>query len=97
VVKTLIEAAASVAQNRVGKSMPLAGLENVEVRVTVELGGTVLSMEEVAALGAGAKVRIDRMADDPVDIKINGKLYGHGKLVVVGDSYGVQVTEIITV
>ena len=70
-------------------------LHDVEVKVTVELGGARLSLAEVAALRPGAKVRIDRAAEDPVDIRINGRLFGRGRLVVVGDCYGVELLEVV--
>ena len=70
-------------------------LQDVEVKVTVELGGASLSLAEVAALRPGVKMRIDRAAEDPVDIRVNGRLFGRGRLVVVGDHYGVELLEVV--
>ena len=51
--------------------------------------------EEAAELGEKSLLRIDRRADDPVDVCVNGKVIARGRLVVVGDNYGVEITEIV--
>jgi flagellar motor switch protein FliN/FliY len=73
----------------------LAGLEEVEVKVTVEWGRTQIAVEEALRLGERSLLRVDKLAQEPVDVLINGKLFGRGKLVLVGGKYGVQLTEII--
>ncbi|MBM3281077.1 MAG: FliM/FliN family flagellar motor switch protein [Candidatus Handelsmanbacteria bacterium] len=74
---------------------PLVGLGEVEVRITLELGRTELTLEEATSLAEHSTVVGDKMADEPVDLLINGKLLGRGKLVLVGEHYGVQLTELI--
>ncbi len=73
----------------------LSGLGEVEVKVTLELGRTQITMEEAMSLGERSMVVADKLADEPVDVCINGKLFGRGKLVLVGDHYGVQLTELL--
>ena len=74
---------------------PLAGLSDVEVRITVEWGRADITVEEASALSEESLLHTDRSASDPVDVLVNGKLFARGKLVLVGDSYGVQLLEII--
>ena len=73
----------------------LAGLSDVEVRITVEWGRADITVEEASALSEESLLHTDRSASDPVDVHVNGKLFARGKLVLVGDSYGVQLLEII--
>ena len=73
----------------------LAGLSDVEVRLTVEWGRADITVEEASALSEESLLHTDRSASDPVDVLVNGKLFARGKLVLVGDSYGVQLLEII--
>ena len=73
----------------------LSGLGGVDVKVTLVLGRTEITIEEAAELGEKSLLRIDRRADDPVDVCVNGKVIARGRLVVVGDNYGVEITEIV--
>lgn len=73
----------------------LSGLQDVDVSISVEWGRAKITVEEAVALGEKSLLRTDKLAPDPVDILVNGKLYARGKLVVVGDSYGVQILEIV--
>ena len=73
----------------------LAGLGGVEVRISVEWGRADMTVEEASVLSEESLIHTDRSATDPVDVLVNGKLFARGKLVLVGDSYGVQLLEII--
>lgn len=73
----------------------LAGLSDVEVRIAVEWGRADITVEEASALSEESLLHTDRSASDPVDVLVNGKLFARGKLVLVGDNYGVQLLEII--
>lgn len=73
----------------------LAGLQNVDVRITLEWGRTEITVEEALKLAQESLLKVDQFADEPIDVRVNGKLFGRGTLVVVGESYGVQLTEII--
>jgi flagellar motor switch protein FliN/FliY len=74
---------------------PLSGLGDVEVRITVEWGRADITVEEAARLADESLLHTNRSASDPVDVLVNGKLFARGKLVLVGDTYGVQLLEII--
>lgn len=73
----------------------LSGLEDLDVKITVDWGRAKITVEEALALAEKSLLHTDKMAPDPVDVLINGKLFARGKLVVVGDSYGVQLLEIV--
>ena len=77
------------------ESSRISHLQNVDVRVTVEWGRAQVTVEEVRGLGPNAILRLDSAADDPVDVRVNGKLIGRGKMVIIGDSYAVQITQFV--
>jgi|TARA_B100001964_G_C14063711_1_gene522598 flagellar motor switch protein FliN/FliY len=70
-------------------------LSGVNVRLTAILGGTELTFDEAVELDPDTLITVDRSQDEPVDLCVNGKVVARGKLVVVGDTYGVQVTELV--
>jgi flagellar motor switch protein FliN len=68
---------------------------DVPVSLTIELGGCQLPMKEVLLLNIGSVVQLDKPADAPVELNVNGKLIARGEVVVVEDRFGVKVTEVI--
>ena len=74
----------------------LQGLQDVDVKITVEWGRSEITVAEAINLSAKSLLRTDKQANDPVDILVNGLLFGRGELVLVGkDPYGVRLDEII--
>jgi flagellar motor switch protein FliN/FliY len=68
---------------------------DVPVSLTIELGSCQLPMKEVLQLNVGSVVQLDKPADAPVELSVNGKLIARGEVVVVEDRFGVKVTEVI--
>ena len=68
---------------------------DVPVSLTIELGGCQMPMREVLQLTIGSVVQLDKAADAPVELSINGKLIARGEVVVVEDRYGVKITEVL--
>ena len=73
----------------------LAGLSGVKVRVTAILGSTEITFDRAVELDPETLLVVDRNKDDPVDLCVSGEVVARGKLVVVGDAYGVQITELV--
>jgi flagellar motor switch protein FliN/FliY len=70
-------------------------LYDVVVPVSVELARTSMSVKEVLVVGQGSVIELDRMAGEPVEILVSGKVLGRGEVVVVNDRFGVRITELI--
>ena len=70
-------------------------LKDVDLDVTVELGRAEMSLHDVLGLTHGVVVELDKLAGEPVDILVNGKLVGRGEVVVIEAMFGVRVTDII--
>ncbi len=68
---------------------------DVPVSLTIELGGCQLPMREVLQLNIGSVVQLDKAADAPVELSINGKLIARGEVVVIEERFGVKITEVI--
>ena len=68
---------------------------DVPVSLTIELGSCQLPMKEVLQLNVGSVVQLDKPADAPVELSVNGKLIARGEVVVVEDRFGVKVTEVL--
>ncbi len=69
-------------------------LMDIPLNVEVVVGTTVIQIKDLLNLGPGSVLELDRETTEPVDIKVNGKLIAKGELVVVGEKFGVRITEI---
>lgn len=69
-------------------------LRDVGVEVTVEIGRKSMTIAEVLKLRSGTLLELTKAKGEPLDILVNGKLLGRGEVVVVGDRYGVRITEL---
>jgi flagellar motor switch protein FliN/FliY len=69
-------------------------VEQVSVKLTVTLGEAEISIGKLFALSANDVVTLDRDADAPVDIRLNGRVIARGALVAAGDKFGVRITEV---
>jgi flagellar motor switch protein FliN/FliY len=70
-------------------------LADVELELTVELGQTRRNIKEILAMGPGSVMELDRHAGEVVDILVNGRLVARGEVVVIGENYGVRITELV--
>lgn len=76
-----------------GRNLEL--LLDVEIPISVEVGRTQLSLEDVLRLVPGSVVPLDKKAEEPVDLRVNGKLVARGEVVLVDDQYGLRITQIV--
>ena len=78
-----------------GDGLGLNALQDVELDLRIELGRTELLIEEVLQLKSGSVVPLDKLAGDPVDILVNGRLVARGEVLVLNDNFCVRVAEIV--
>lgn len=69
-------------------------IQGLKVRVSVSLGRSEMTVKELMALRGESVLRLDKVTTDPVDVFLEGRLIARGHLVVVGDNFGVRITEI---
>jgi len=80
---------AGVSQENIGLIM------DVPLEVTVELGRTKKSIAEILDFTPGTIIELDRIAGEPIDVLVNGKFVAKGEVVVIEESFGIRVTEIV--
>ena len=80
---------------------PLLQTENIDLlldvplEVSVELGRTSRTIREILDFAPGTVVELNRLAGEPIDVLVNGKYVAKGEVVVIGESFGIRITEVI--
>ena len=69
-------------------------LMDVNLEMTVELGRAKLSIGEVMEMTQGSVIELDKMAGEPVDVRVNGILLAQGEVIVMDDIFGVRITRL---
>ena len=77
------------------ESATLELMGDVQLDLTIELGRTHMHLEDVLKLQQGAVVPLDKLAGDPADIYVNGRLVARGEVLVLNDNFCVRVAELI--
>ena len=80
-----------------GRGIPenISLIQDVPLKVTVELGRTVKKINEVLEFGPGTIVELDRIVGEPLDIMVNGQYVAKGEVVVIDENYGIRITDIV--
>lgn len=78
-----------------GEQRDLRLLADVQVELAVEIGRVKLPLRELLSLSPGAVLELDRAADAPVDVLVNGCLVARGEVVVIDGEFGVRITAVV--
>jgi flagellar motor switch protein FliN/FliY len=78
-----------------GDARDLRLLADVQVELAVELGRVKLPLRDLLSLAPGAVLELDRSADAPVDVLVNGCLVARGEVVVIDGEFGVRITAVV--
>jgi flagellar motor switch protein FliN/FliY len=78
------------------KSRSIEILNDVNVSIDVQLGTTKLTVREILELVEGSIIELDRVAGDPVDVYVNGLKFASGEIVVINESYGVRINDLVS-
>ncbi|NVM23041.1 MAG: flagellar motor switch protein FliN [Desulfobacterales bacterium] len=90
------------ASGGIGESEAAGGLRDLDfildipLEISVELGRNRLLINDLLQLGQGSVVELTKLADEPMDIYVNGKLFARGEVVVVNEKFGVRLTDVIS-
>jgi flagellar motor switch protein FliN/FliY len=71
-------------------------IKDVPLEVTVELGRTHKSIQEILDFAPGTIIELNKIAGEPIDVLVNGKYVAKGEVVVIEESFGIRITEILT-
>lgn len=94
VVDELTELAGNKAAGAQGQ-IPLSALMDLALPVTIELGRTAMTVQEILRLGRGSVVELERLAGEPVDVYVGDRRFAEGEVVVLGETFGVRITRIL--
>lgn len=70
-------------------------LQNIPVTISVEVGRTSLKIRDLMRLTQGSVVELDRLAGEPLDLRVNNTLVAQGEVVLVNERYGVRLTSVV--
>ncbi len=71
-------------------------LLDVQLQVTVELGRAKMRIGDIIRLAKGSVVELDKLAGEPLDVRVNGQLIARGEAVVVNDKFGVRLSDVLS-
>ena len=69
---------------------------DIPVTISMEVGNTDITIRNLLQLNQGSVVELDRLAGEPLDVKVNGTLIAHGEVVVVNEKFGILLTDVIS-
>jgi len=69
---------------------------DIPVRLSMEVGSASLPIRKLLQLNRGSVVELDRLAGEPLDVLVNGKLIAHGEVVVVNDKFGIRLHDVVS-
>ncbi|MGK0281782.1 MAG: flagellar motor switch protein FliN/FliY [Patiriisocius sp.] len=79
-----------------GPTADLSMILDIPVTLSMEIGQTRISISDLLKLGKNSVIELQRMADEPMDVLVNGTLVAKGEAVVVGDRFGIRLTDVIS-
>ena len=74
----------------------LETLLKVPVGLSIEVGRTKMTINDLMATREGTVIELDRLMDEPLDILVNGSLIAHGVVVLANERFGIQITDIVS-
>ena len=80
-------------------TMPFDGyglIQDIDVRLTVELGRKNLPLRDILALGENSVVELERLTDEPLDIMVNGRLIARGEVVTQDNRFAIRILELMS-
>lgn len=75
--------------------VPIGMLLDLTLPVSIELGRTSMSVQDLLHLGRGSVLQLDRIAGEPIDIFVGDRRFAEGEVVVLGEHFGVRITQIL--
>ncbi|MEJ2137362.1 MAG: flagellar motor switch protein FliN [Desulfofustis sp.] len=84
------------APEETSQSRGLQFLYDVPLQVSVEVGRCKILLKDLLEMGAGQIIELDKSTDEPLDLYVNSRLIARGKPVMVGDKFGIKLTDVIS-
>jgi len=78
-----------------GGEVPLSMLMDLSLPVSIELGRTTMTVQDLLRLGRGSVIQLERLAGEAIDIYVGDRRFAQGEVVVLGEYFGVRITRIV--
>jgi len=78
-----------------GEKVEQRSLKDIPVQARVELGQAEMSLKEILDLSEGSIIELNRLAGEPLDLKVGGQLIAQGEVVAIDDYYGLRITNVV--
>ncbi len=88
-------AANAFASGMSNNEVPISMLLDLTLPISIELGRTSMTVQEILRLGRGSVVQLDRLAGEPIDVYVGDRRFAEGEVVILGETFGVRVTRIL--
>jgi flagellar motor switch protein FliN/FliY len=76
--------------------VPIAVLLDLSLPVSIELGRTKMTVQEILRLGRGSVIQLDRLAGEPIDIYVGDRRFAEGEVVVIDEHFGIRITRVLS-
>jgi len=81
--------------NAQNAEVPISMLMDLTLPISIELGRTSMTVQEILRLGRGSVIQLERLAGEPIDIFVGDRRFAEGEVVILGESFGVRVSRIL--
>ncbi|MCX5764009.1 MAG: flagellar motor switch protein FliN [Gemmatimonadetes bacterium] len=75
--------------------VPLSMMLDLSLPVSIELGRTKMTVQEILNLGRGSVVQLDRLAGEPIDVYVGDRRFAEGEVVVMNEYFGIRITRLL--
>lgn len=74
----------------------LSSLYDLTMPISIELGRTKMTVQELLTLGRGSVIHLDRLAGEPMDVYVGDRRFAEGEVVVIGEQFGIRITRVLS-
>jgi flagellar motor switch protein FliN len=78
-----------------GGEVALATLLDLTLPISIELGRTTMTVQEILRLGRGSVIQLERLAGEPIDVYVGDRRFAEGEVVVIDEHFGIRITRVI--
>lgn len=78
-----------------GPEAALSTLYDLTMPISIELGRTKMTVQELLTLGRGSVIQLDRLAGEPMDVYVGDRRFAEGEVVVIGEQFGIRITRVL--
>ncbi|MDJ0622693.1 MAG: flagellar motor switch protein FliN [Desulfocapsaceae bacterium] len=86
----------SVKENNGSSARGLDFLYDVPLQVSVEIGRCKILLKDLLSMSEGYVIELEKLAGEPLDLYVNSRLIAHGEAVLVGDKFGIRLTDVVS-